>query len=236
MNTYYQPSQTSVVLLAAGFGKRMLPLTSHTPKPLLKIGNHTLIEHHLKRLRQQGFKHVVINIAHLAKQIPDLLGDGENYGLIIEYSDESDSGPLETAGGLQKALQLIKSDPFLCINADIWTDFDFRNMLSKLETHGRLLMVGNPEHNPAGDFHIKRSTLLTAKSAIAKKNNTYSGIALYQQQIFTNLEPGKQALAPVFNQLIRQEQLQGVLYEGVWNDIGTPQRLAQLNQRYKVSK
>jgi len=142
---------------------------------------------------------------------------------------------LETAGGLKKALPLIQSDPFLCINADIWTDFDFRNMLTKLEIKGRLLMVNNPQHNPTGDFQINHSKLLETKSARAQDNYTFSGIALYQRQIFEQLDSGKQALAPIFNKLIRQNQLQGVLYQGIWNDIGTPERLTQLNQRYKIT-
>lgn len=236
MNLYYEPSEITVVLLAAGHGKRMLPLTAHTPKPMLKIGDQSLLEHHLKRIHQQGFKNVVINIAYLAEQIPEHLGTGERYGLHIQYSDETASGALETAGGLQKALPLIKSDPFLCINADIWTDFDFRSLLTELDEFGRLVMVTNPPHNPNGDFRIDASGQLAMKSDNANDNRTYSGIALYKKHLFSDLKAGKQALSPIFQQLIEQNKLQGVAFEGIWNDIGTPERLKHLNQRYEISQ
>lgn len=235
MTSFYQAKKTTVVLLAAGHGKRMLPLTETTPKPLLKIGSDTLIEHHLRRLKQQGFEDIVINIAHLAKQIPEHLGSGARYGLRIQYSDESSTGPLETAGGLHNALPLISSNPFLCINADIWTDLDFRSLLTELTVAGRLVVVANPCHNPNGDFAIDNSEMLTSKETANQTKKTYSGVALYKKELFDGLKPGKHALAPIFRQLIAQYQLEGTHYSGVWNDIGTPERLAELNQRYKIS-
>lgn len=237
MTPFYHPTDTSVILLAAGHGKRMLPLTEHTPKPLLKVGEYALIEHHLQRLQQLGFQNIVINIAHLGEQIPAKLGAGERYGLRIKYSDESDSGALETAGGLHKALPLIESNPFITINADIWTDFDFRMLLSELNSLGRLVMVNNPEHNQGGDFNLDNNTgLLTAKTKSENNSQTYSGIALYKKEIFEKLTAGKQALPPIFNQLIEQKQLEGIMYEGAWSDIGTPARLTELNKRHKVSQ
>jgi len=146
---------TTAVLLAAGHGKRMLPLTEQTPKPLLKIGEHALIEHHLFRLADLGFKNIVINIAYLADQISLALGDGSRYGLHIHYSDESASGALETAGGLKNALPLIKSDPFITVNADIWTDFDFTQLLLKSPESARLVMTENPPQHPDGDFVLQ---------------------------------------------------------------------------------
>ena len=235
MTSFYQTKKTTVVLLAAGHGKRMLPLTETTPKPLLKIGSDTLIEHHLRRLKHQGFEDVVINIAHLAKQIPEHLGSGARYGLRIQYSDESATGPLETAGGLHNALPLINSDPFLCINADIWTDLDFRTLLAELSFTGRLVMVANPAHNPNGDFAIDNREMLTTKESENLTKWTYSGVALYKKELFNGLNPGKHALAPIFRQLIAKRQLEGMHYNGVWNDIGTPERLAELNQRHKIS-
>jgi len=213
----------------------MLPLTETTPKPLLKIGSDTLIEHHLRRLKHQGFEDIVINIAHLAKQIPEHLGSGARYGLRIQYSDESETGPLETAGGLHNALPLISSNPFLCINADIWTDLDFRSLLTELSVAGRLVMVANPGHNPNGDFAIDNVGMLTSNETENQTKKTYSGVALYKKELFNGLNSGKQALAPIFMQLIAQRQLEGKHYSGVWNDIGTPERLAELNQRHEIS-
>lgn len=239
------PEQTTVVLLAAGHGKRMLPLTKYTPKPLLKVGKLTLIEHHLTRLAHFGFRKVVINIAYLSDQITQTLGSGERYGLSITYSDESSCGALETAGGLKQALPLIDSDPFLVINADIWTDFDFRSVLAPVIGQGRLVMVKNPAHNPDGDFCIHRSGQLINKAPLAPsrqsecpapnhESRTFSGIAVYRKTIFDDLSPGVQALAPLFRCLISDRQLEGSAYDGEWADVGTPERLEELNQRYKA--
>lgn len=228
MNSSIQLSaeNTSVVLLAAGFGKRMAPLTEHTPKPLLKVGQRSLIEHHLHRLAQLGFKHVVINIAHLGQRIIDTLGDGFNYGLSIQYSDEISSGPLETAGGIVNALPLIASDPFLVINADIWIDFDFTELLNPLQNDGRLLMVPNPLHNPLGDFALKEDGCL---SVSGQHKLTFSGVALYAKAMFDQLPEGKAALGPIFKSLIAQDRLEGLEFAGRWEDVGTPERLAQLD-------
>lgn len=235
------PTQTTAVLLAAGHGKRMLPLTKHTPKPLLKVGEHALIEHHLIRLADQGFQKVVINVAHLSKQITQTLGSGERFGLDIAYSDESNSGALETAGGLKQALPLIHSDPFLAINADIWTDFNFRSLLRPLSGQGRLVMVENPAHNAEGDFHIEENGCLIGKSSpelasSTEPSRTFSGIALYRKEMFDALAPGVQALAPLFRALIKHRQLEGIAYDGEWTDVGTPERLKDLNKRYKVGE
>lgn len=224
-------ANTTIVLLAAGHGKRMFPLTQHTPKPLLKVGKLTLIEHHLARISEMGFKHVVINTAYLAEQFPQTLGDGQRYGLNIEYSDESDTGALETAGGLKKALPLIRSDSFITINADIWTDYDFSQLLTTPVKQAKLVLVDNPKHNPKGDFHLHSDGTLSNKG-----NNmlTFSGIATYQKNIFDHLDEGKQALAPVFRKLISQEKLEGIKHKGEWLDIGTPDRLQQLQQAQRL--
>ena len=176
MNSAYTAKKTSVVLLAAGHGTRMLPLTTNTPKPLLKAGNLSLIEHHIHKLSHLGFEHFVINIAYLGEKIKQHLGNGERYGIDIDYSDERDTGALETAGGLKQALPLIKSDPFLVVNADIWTNYDFSNLLTPLKKYGRLVMVNNPEHNLEGDFAIDPAGSLTNNKAITRM--TFSGIAL----------------------------------------------------------
>ena len=224
---HYAPASTSVVLLAAGRGQRMRSLTEKTPKPLLKVGGISLIERHLRALQSQGFRNIVVNLDYLGKQIVEQLGDGTQYGLSIEYSDESQSGALETAGGLKNALHLISSDPFLVVNSDIWADYNFTELLNPLTTLGRLVLVSNPSHNPRGDFALNQTGLLENRS---EGCFTYSGIALYRKSIFENLSSGKQPLAPIFRQLIAENSLEGVKYNGVWIDVGTPERLLQLNQ------
>ena len=239
-------AEFSVVLLAAGYGKRMLPLTRKTPKPLLKIGHQSLIEHHLLKLAGAGFKHVVINIAHLGEQIQNSLGSGGRFNLEIDYSDEIADGPLETAGGLMKALPLIRSESFLSINADIFTDFPFTDLLCLLchhQTEGHLVLVKNPEHNKRGDFLIDDNNLL--KNRCGRIGNTYSGIAHFHKSLFLNeqsklehsnpeeLNKAKIALAPLLRQWLMDNKLSASLYHGNWTDVGTPQRLAELNTQFK---
>ena len=216
------PENTTVVLLAAGHGKRMRPLTNNTPKPLLKIGKFALIEHHLMALSNLGFKNIVINTAYLGHKIQSYLGSGKQFDLQIDYSDESETGALETAGGLKKALPLIKSDTFLSINADVWTDFDYTNILNPLQKNGRIALVPNPSHNSNGDF------LLDGTS----RSLTFSGIALYRKSIFSNLPDGKQALGPILKSMVAKNELETIDLNAHWVDVGTPQRLEKLNQQY----
>ena len=234
------PETTSVVILSAGHGTRMLPLTQDTPKPLLKVGEHSLIEHHLIRLHALGFRQIVINIAYLGNRIRNALGDGSNYGLSITYSDEADTGALETAGGLKAALPLIQSDPFLVINADIWTNFDFTKLLTPLSHLARLVMVNNPDHNLDGDFGLSGDFGLPDSESALLNNSpenraTFSGIALYQKSLFNDLKEGKQALGPVFRKLIEQERIEGIKHNGLWKDIGTPERLAEINLLHELN-
>ena len=226
------PETTSVVILSAGHGTRMLPLTKNTPKPLLKVGEKSLIEHHLTRLHKLGFSKIVINIAYLGEKIRSTLGDGSRYGLSIKYSDEANTGALETAGGLKAALPLIESDPFLVINADIWTDFNFDQLLTPLRTQARLVMVTNPPHNPAGDFSLSETGLLNDTK---EAPTTFSGIALYKKSLFNDLPAGKCALAPIFKSLIKQQLVEGIKYNGQWKDVGTPERLNEINLAYQQS-
>lgn len=234
MNKRYSASDTTVVLLAAGQGKRMLPLTKSTPKPLLKVGDHALIEYHLLRLKQLGFKDIVINLAYLGEQIQQLLGDGHDYGVRINYSDESATGALETAGGIQKALPMICSDPFLVVNADIWTDYPFDQLLYELDKPARLVMVTNPAHNQRGDFSIDDSSPLLHLSANTTQSHTFSGIALYRKSMFEKQKAGARPLAPLLRGLVQAQDLEGEVYDGTWQDIGTPERLTQLNQSHKL--
>jgi MurNAc alpha-1-phosphate uridylyltransferase len=221
--------QTSVMLLAAGHGKRMLPLTNDTPKPLLKVHGRPLIEHHLLKLAQQGFRNIIINTAYLGQHIVDALGDGSQFGLNIRYSDESTSGALETAGGIKHALALISSDVFLVVNADIWTDYPFHRLLETTARSPKLVMVANPAHNLSGDFALNSHNGLLEIPRDDQQSHTFSGIALYNKALFKDLPSGPQALAPMFKQLIEQQKLSGEFYPGVWHDIGTPQRLSEIN-------
>lgn len=224
------PATTSVILLAAGHGTRMRPLTSNTPKPLLRVGDHALIEHHLYRLAEQGFQHIVINTAYLGTHIHRALGDGQRYGLEIQYSDESDTGALETAGGIKKSLDLLRSESFIAINADIYTDFDFASLVSlEAQELGYLVVVNNPEHNPNGDFGIDHNGKFVSEPSSAEKSMTFSGIAYYQKELFRQLPEGKIALGPILKTLIKQRQLAALPFLGSWTDVGTPERLAQLN-------
>ncbi|MBX2846922.1 MAG: nucleotidyltransferase family protein [Acidiferrobacterales bacterium] len=225
---------TTVMILAAGEGRRMQPLTLTTPKPLLPIGELSLLEHHLSRLSSLGFKNIVINIAHLGAMIKKEISNLTRYDLNIEFSDESGSGALETAGGIINALPLINSDPFLVINADIYTDFSFSKLLRPLQENelGRLVLVKNPSHNQSGDFCHDSKEGLRPKSRIDLKSYTFSGIALYRKSAFAGLTPGKRALAPILHSLIEQQKLDGMVYEGSWTDVGTPQRLDELNSKF----
>ena len=240
INAYYS-KDTTVVILSAGHGTRMLPLTKSTPKPLLKVGEFSLIEHHLKRLKQQGFSNIVINIAYLGEQIQSELGDGNQYGLNINYSDEANTGALETAGGLKAALPLIKSDPFIVINADIWTDFNFSQLLEKtISKSARLVMTNNPEHNPDGDFGITGFNNSTNEIIGLLNNNpenrfTYSGIGLYTKRVFEKINEGKEALGPILRSLSDLQKVEAIVYNGDWKDIGTPQRLEEVRNNYLTS-
>ena len=219
------------MILAAGLGTRMRPLTDKTPKPLLKVGGIPLILWHIERLAHDGFTEIVINIAHLGYQIPEALGDGSEWGVNITYSDEQEEGALESAGGIVKALPLLGDEPFLVVNGDIWADYDFqdhRKLPEGILAH--LILVPNPEHNPEGDFALIDNKVVDAKSY------TFSGIGYYSPKLFEGVPYGKSALAPLLRAAMKEGKVTGELYEGEWLDIGTPERLellnAQLMNRY----
>lgn len=215
----------NAMILAAGLGSRMRPLTNHTPKPLLKIGGKPLIVWHIERLRDAGFTQIVINVAYLGQQILDYLGDGSTFGVQLEFSDEQNEGALETAGGILKALPLL-SDTFLVVNGDVWTDYSFDSSY-KLEENllAKLILVKNPEHNLEGDFSL----------ANTQEKYTFSGIGYYSKKMFEELEYGKQPLAPLLFKAIKENKLVTELYEGRWYDIGTPERLKSLDELLKIN-
>jgi len=212
------------MILAAGLGTRMRPLTDKTPKPLLKVGGIPLILWHIERLAHDGFTDIVINIAHLGYQIPEALGDGSEWGVNITYSDEQEEGALESAGGIVKALPLLGNEPFLVVNGDIWSDYDFqdhRKLPEGILAH--LILVPNPEHNHEGDFALDGQRVVDAKQY------TFSGIGYYSPKLFDGVPYGKSGLAPLLRAAMKEGKVTGELYEGEWLDIGTPERLELLN-------
>ena len=184
------------MILSAGLGTRMRPLTNTTPKPLLKVGGIPLIVWHLERLAHEGFKEVVINIAHLGHKIEEFLGDGSDWGIHIKYSDEQKEGALESAGGIIKALPLLNSEPFLVLNGDIFTDYDFDNS-KKLDDGilAHLILVENPTHNPDGDFDLENGLVVDSKKY------TFSGIGYYSKELFNGLKYGKASTVPPLKKL-----------------------------------
>jgi len=201
-------------------------LTEHTPKPLLEVGGIPLIVWHIENLVHSGIREIVINIAHLGYQIPEALGDGSEWGAKIVYSDEQEEGALESAGGIIKALPLLGEETFLVVNGDIWCEYDFdsgKELDEGILAH--LILVPNPEHNPNGDFAIDGKLL----KAEGKAKYTFSGIGYYNPKLFADLPYGKRGLAPLLVSAMKEGRVSGELFEGEWRDIGTPERLEELN-------
>ncbi len=217
------------MILAAGRGERMRPLTDNLPKPLLKVGGKMLIEYHLEKLKAANITDVIINHAWLGSKIEKALGDGSHYGLNIQYSAEGEA--LETAGGILNALPLLtgadnKSEAFIVINGDIFCDYDIANLPVSLSGLAHLVLVNNPEHNPEGDFVITKSGVV---EQAGKNKLTFSGIGIYHPDLFNDYPNGKLALAPVLRKAMEQQLVSGELYQGFWHDIGTPERLSELD-------
>lgn len=222
------------MILAAGFGKRMLPLTEHIPKPLLTVAGVPLIEHHIRRLAAAGVTRIVINVAHLGQQIIDYCQDGERWGVSLSFSQEEE--PLETAGGIVKALPLLGQKPFLLVNGDIWTDYPFESLLAQSladEDEARLILVANSPQHPQGDFCLDDTRVL--KRAEGEIGLTYAGIGLLNPKLFGATQPGRAPLLPILLAAIEREALAGEFYPGEWEDVGTPERLAVLNARHSSS-
>jgi len=214
------------MILAAGRGERMRPLTDTIPKPLLEVNGKPLIIWHIEKLAKSGFKEIIINVAHFGYKIIEALGDGSKWGVKVIYSDEQNEGALESAGGIVKALALLGSEPFLVVNADIWTDFNFNASFNLGDDLAHLVLVKNPEHNLGGDFGLVSNRVLSD----ADEKYTFSGIGYYKPQIFKHLNYGKSALAPVLRDLMRQNVVSGELLSGSWIDVGTPKRLEEINK------
>ncbi len=217
------------MILAAGVGERMRPLTDHTPKPLLRVAGIPLIEHHIRRLAAAGVAELVINVSHLGAQIMDYCGDGSAWGLSIVYSQEQ--APLETAGGIINALPLLGDAPFLVVNGDIWIDYPFERLAAytlRPEETAHLVMVGNPPQHPAGDFKLDDEGWLRVLTPDAV-GCTYTGMGVYTTAFFAGRTASKLALRPLMDAAIEQGSLGGERYLGQWHDVGTPERLRQLD-------
>jgi MurNAc alpha-1-phosphate uridylyltransferase len=215
------------MILAAGRGERMRPLTDHTPKPLLQVRGKALIVWHIEHLVVAGFTELVINHAHLGAQIEAALGDGSQFGAQICYSPESIA--LETAGGIANALPLLGDEPFIGVNGDIFCDYDFAQ-LRHVQLHddmAHLVLVNNPAHHPNGDFYLSNHRLVEKADA---PKLTFSGIGLYHPSLFHKQTQGQPApLAPLLRAAITHGKISGMHYQGAWVDVGTPERLSELN-------
>lgn len=214
------------MILAAGKGERMRPLTLHTPKPLVPVAGVPLIEYHLRALAHAGFTEVVINHAWLGQQIEDHLGDGSRFALNIRYSAESE--PLETGGGIFKALALLGEEPFLLVNGDIWTDYDFTRLRAPLASLAHLVLVDNPGHHGTGDFCLDGGQVRETDGR--DQTLTYSGISVLDPALFAGCQAGAFKLAPLLRKAMASGQVSGERHAGHWVDVGTLERLAEVER------
>jgi MurNAc alpha-1-phosphate uridylyltransferase len=214
------------MILAAGRGERLRPLTDHTPKPLVQAAGKCLIEYTIEALAKAGFTELVINTAHLGEQFPQRLGDGSRYGVNIVYSHEADGG-LETAGGIINALPLLGDSSFLVVNGDIWTDYDFAQLqgFELGENLCHLLLIKNPKHHPNGDFAVDADNKLQLEG---KTKFTFSGIGVYHPDMFAGLDNSKRPLKPLLVQAINANKITAEKISAYWSDIGTIERLSEL--------
>jgi MurNAc alpha-1-phosphate uridylyltransferase len=212
------------MILAAGRGERMRPLTDTMPKPLLRIGGQTLIERHIHALAGAGIRELVINHAHLGRKLEQALGDGGNYGVDIRWSPEPE-GALETGGGIFNALPLLGDAPFIVVNANIWTDYPFGELPEQPDGLAHLVLVDNPAHHPGGDFVLSTGRVLQGGGAPL----TFSGIGVYRPELFAGCAAGVFPLAPLLRRAMDDGRVSGAHYRGAWFDIGTPERLQEVN-------
>ncbi len=219
------------MILAAGRGERMRPLTDHLPKPLLEVAGRPLIEYHIRALAAAGIRELVVNTAHLGHRIREALGDGARLGVSILYSDEGEEA-LETGGGIFRALPLLGSAPFVVVNGDIWTEFDFRRLRRDPPAGGaHLVLVPNPSHHAAGDFLLRGDGSVAAEGE--GERYTFAGIGLYSPELFAGCRDGRFPLAPLLREAMAGGRVSGELYRGGWVDVGTPRRLAELDERLR---
>jgi MurNAc alpha-1-phosphate uridylyltransferase len=219
------------MILAAGRGERMRPLTEKLPKPLLEVGGHRLIEYHLAGLVAIGVRDVVVNLSWHGDRIRDALGDGSAHGLSIRYSEEGPE-PLGTGGGLFAALPLLGDAPFLVVNGDVWTDFPLRSLSARADSLAHLVLVDNPEHHPGGDFGLDGAGNATA----GPSKLTFSGVSMLDPRLFDGCTSGIFALKPLLDAALARRRLTGQRYGGAWRDVGTPARLAALDADLRLGR
>jgi N-acetyl-alpha-D-muramate 1-phosphate uridylyltransferase len=219
------------MLLAAGRGERLRPITDSLPKPLVGIAGKPLIVHHLEALARAEVRDVVINLSWLGEKIRAALGDGSRYGVRIAYSEEGPV-PLETGGGIYRALPLLGPDPFLVVNSDVWTDMDFSVLTLEAGADARLRLAPNPPHHPRGDFGLEGDFVVEREAG----RFTYTGIGVYRPDFFAECVPGKFPLLPLLQRAIAARRLRGEVYRGEWLDIGSPERLAWLDARERAAR
>ncbi|WP_148864391.1 N-acetylmuramate alpha-1-phosphate uridylyltransferase MurU [Marinobacter fonticola] len=218
------------MILAAGKGERMRPLTLDTPKPLLQVGGKPLIVHQIEKLARAGFRELVINPSWLGDKLQAALGDGQRYGVSISYSPEPEA--LETAGGIRQALPKLigENDWFLVVNGDIWTDFDVARLTPHAHDQAVLVLTDNPPQHPEGDFHLSDNERVRTEG---DPRLTFTGISLLHRSLFEGLQPGYRKLAPILRDAMQRDTVAGVYHDGDWQDIGTPERLARLDQQLR---
>jgi len=236
------------MVLAAGRGERMRPLTLDRPKPLLEVAGLPLVVHHLHALAMAGFREVVINVSWLGEQIRAALGDGSRYNVRIEYSDEGPE-PLETGGGIFRALPLLGPGPFLVLNGDVWTDYPYAKLRRspRPDDLAQIVLVPNPAHNTRGDFVLSEGRIVEPAHEPGSGRRqrgggerggegvrlTFSGVGVYRPELFAGCEDGIFKLAPLIRSAAREGRVGGELHDGEWMDIGTPERLSELDQRLR---
>ncbi|MBD3653846.1 N-acetylmuramate alpha-1-phosphate uridylyltransferase MurU [Kangiella sp.] len=217
------------MILAAGRGERMRPLTDERPKPLLKVNGKALIEWHIEALKDAGIRDIIINTSWLGDLIPEYLGDGAYWGVNLTFSQEEQA--LETAGGIRKALHFFEEQPFIVVNGDVWTDMDYTRIAKAPENSAHIVLVPNPEHHPEGDFCVTEGGRVKSEG---EPKLTFSGIGVYHPHVFKELPENEAVpLGPLLRELMAQEEVTYELHEGRWHDIGTPERLQKLNESFQ---
>ena len=214
------------MVLAAGRGERMRPITDTVPKPLVRVGGRPLIAWHLAALARAGVREVVINLSWLGEQLRAALGTGADFGLRITYSEEGPV-PLETGGGIFRALPLLGPQPFLVLSGDIWTDIDLGGVQLEPEAHAHLVLIPNPPHHPRGDFGLEGNVVVQRDS----ERLTYANVGIYRPEFFAGCAAGRFPLLEPLNRAIAARLVRGEVHRGAWSDVGTPERLAQLEAR-----
>ena len=221
------------MILAAGLGNRMRPLTLHTPKPLLTVADKPLIVWHIEKLKKIGVTEIVINTAWLAEKLITALGTGEQFGVSIHWSNEGEG--LETAGGIIRALPLLGDQPFILVNGDVWTNYDFAPLLevSLGKNLAHLMLVDNPVQHPQGDFVLHMQKAYTFEQHQQGEALTYSGIAVISPEMFAGLADGKRPLAPLLKQAMQEGRVSADKLTAAWVDVGTPERLSDLDRQIR---